>query len=73
MDQAAKYEEFIASISRRYMSDIVKVLKQEILQHARKRANELLEKYTKLRALYTDLDNLIGINIFLYHFRPLKL
>lgn len=60
IDQATKYEEFIASISRRYMADIVKTLKEEILRHARKRANELLEKYTKLRALYMELDNLIG-------------
>lgn len=60
VDQAAKYEEFIASISRRYMADTVKTLKQEILEHARKRANQLLEKYTKLRSLYTELDSLIG-------------
>lgn len=60
IEQAAKYEEFIASISRRYMNDTVRTLKQEILEHARKRANELLEKYTKLRALYAELDSLIG-------------
>lgn len=60
MQQAIKYEEFIASMSRRYMDEMVQMLRNEILQHARKRANELLEQYTRLRNLYAEQDALIG-------------
>lgn len=60
MERAAKYEEFIASVSRKYMTDVNKALKEDILEHAKKRANELLQHYSKLRMLYSEQDGLIG-------------
>lgn len=59
-EQASKYEEFIASVSRKYMADVNKALKEDILEHAKKRANELLQQYSKLRMLYSEQDGLIG-------------
>lgn len=59
-ERAAKYEEFIASVSRKYMADVNKALKEDILEHAKKRANELLQQYSKLRILYSEQDGLIG-------------
>lgn len=60
IEQAIKYEEFMAGMSRRYMDDMTKALKSEILGHAQKRANELMHQYTRLRSLYTEQDALIG-------------
>lgn len=60
IQQAIKYEEFMASMSRRYMDDMTKVLRSEILEHAQKRANELMHQYNRLRRLYTEQDALIG-------------
>lgn len=60
IQQAIKYEEFMASMSRRYMDDMTKVLRSEILEHAQKRANELMHQFTRLRSLYTEQDALIG-------------
>lgn len=49
----------MARISRRYMDDVVKALREEIIEHSQRRANELLEQYSKLRALYSEQDALI--------------
>jgi hypothetical protein len=43
------------------MADVNKALKEDILEHAKKRANELLQQYSKLRMLYSEQDGLIGI------------
>lgn len=59
--QAAKYEEFLANVSRRYIDNYTEVLKEEILEHAQKRANELRDLWTKLRTKYNELDTLIGM------------
>lgn len=37
--QAARYEEFLANISRRYIENCTEVLIEEILEHAQKRSN----------------------------------
>lgn len=42
------------------MADVNKALKEDILEHAKKRANELLQQYSKLRMLYSEQDGLIG-------------
>lgn len=60
IQQAMKYEEFMASVSRRYMDDMTKMLRSEILEHAQKRASELMQQYTRLRGLYSEQDALIG-------------
>lgn len=60
IQQAVKYEEFMASMSRRYMDDMTKVLRGEILEHAQKRASDLMQQYTRLRSLYAEQDALIG-------------
>lgn len=60
IQQAVKYEEFMASMSRRYMEDMTKVLKGEILEHAQKRASDLMQQYTRLRSLYAEQDALVG-------------
>lgn len=60
LEQAAKYEEFFANVSRRYMDNCGEVLKDEILNHAQKRGNDLRERWTKLRTKYNELDALIG-------------
>lgn len=63
--QAEKYEEFLANVSRRYMDNCNEVLREEILEHAQKRGNELRERWTRLRTKYNELDALIGkMNIF---------
>lgn len=65
IQQAMKYEEFMASVSRRYMDDMTKMLRGEILEHAQKRASELMQQYTRLRGLYSEQDALIGqFNLF---------
>ena len=58
--QAAKYEEFLANVSRRYIENCSEVLKEDILEHAQKRANNLRELWTKLRIKYNELDALMG-------------
>lgn len=60
IQQAIKYEEFMASVSRRYMDDVTNVLRGEILEHAQKRASELMQQYTRLRSLYAEHDALVG-------------
>lgn len=57
--QAAKYEEFLANVSRRYIENYSEVLKEDILEHAQKRANHLRELWTKLKLKYNELDALI--------------
>lgn len=59
--QAAKYEEFLANVSRRYIENYSEVLKEDILEHAQRRANELREQWTRLRTKYNELDALIGL------------
>lgn len=58
--QAAKYEEFLANVSRRYIENCSEVLKEDILEHAQTRANNLRELWTKLRMKYNELDALMG-------------
>lgn len=61
--RAAQYEEFLAKICRRYVSDFTKMLKTEILLHAKKRSKELFLQYTRLKELYTEQDALLGNRI----------
>lgn len=58
--QSEKYEEFLANVSRRYIDNCVEVLREEILEHAQTRANELRERWTKLRTKYNELDALLS-------------
>lgn len=58
--QAIKYEEFLANVSRRYIENCTEVLKEDILEHAQKRANDLRDQWTKLRMKYNELDTLMG-------------
>ncbi|XP_031623101.1 uncharacterized protein LOC116340645 [Contarinia nasturtii] len=58
--QAAKHEEFFANISRRYIESCNEALKDDILEHAQKRANDLRELWTKLRMKYNELDALMS-------------
>lgn len=58
--QAAKYEEFLATISRRYIENCNEVLIEEILAHAQKRRETLNQYWTKLRSKYNEQDSLIG-------------
>lgn len=60
VQKALQYEEFLASISRRCIDEYSKLFRDEVLQHARKRANELLIQLTRLRELYVEQDNLLG-------------
>lgn len=64
---AADYEEFIAIASRKYMAEVNKECKEDILEYAKKRANELLQQYSKLRILYSEQDGLIGKPIVSYY------
>lgn len=57
--QAAKYEEFLANVSRRYIDNCSEVLKEDILEHAQKRANDLREQWSILRVKYNELDSLM--------------
>lgn len=57
--QATKHEEFFANISRRYIESCNELLKDDILEHAQKRANNLREHWTKLRMKYNELDALM--------------
>lgn len=59
INQAVKYEEFLANIGRRYIDNSNEILKEEILEHAQKRANDLREQWTNLRTKYDEMDNLI--------------
>lgn len=52
------------------MADVNKALKEDILEHAKKRANELLQQYSKLRMLYSEQDGLIGMPKKIYHETP---
>lgn len=67
--QAAKYEEFLANVSRRYIENYSEVLKEDILEHAQRRANELREQWTRLRTKYNELDALIGLYKLLIKFQ----
>lgn len=58
--QAAKYEEFLANVSRRYIENCSEVLKEDILEHAQNRAEELRELWTKLRIKYNEMNALMG-------------
>lgn len=58
--RAAQYEEFMAKTCRRYISEFTRMLKTEILLHAKKRSKELFLQYTRLKELYTEQDALIG-------------
>lgn len=58
--QAVKYEEFLANVSRRYIENYSEILKEDIMEHAQKRANELREIWTKLRNKYGELDAVMG-------------
>lgn len=59
IEQAAKYEEFLANVSRRYIENCTEVLKEDILEHAQKRTNDLRDLWTKLRMKYNELDALM--------------
>lgn len=58
--QAAKYEEFLANVNRRYIENFSEVLKEDILEMAQKRADELRAMWTTLRMKYNELDALMG-------------
>lgn len=58
--QAAKYEEFLANVNRRYIENLGEVLKEDILEIAQKRADELRAMWTTLRMKYNELDALMG-------------
>lgn len=58
--QAAKYEEFLANVNRRYVENFSEVLKEDILEIAQKRADELRAMWTTLRMKYNELDALMG-------------
>lgn len=58
--QAAKYEEFLANVNRRYIENFSEVLKEDILEMAQKRADELRAMWNTLRMKYNELDALMG-------------
>lgn len=58
--KSAQYEEFLAKICRRYISDFTRTLKEEIVLHAKKRSKELFAQYTRLKELYAEQDALLG-------------
>lgn len=60
IQQSVKYEEFMANISRRYIENCGEVFREDILEHAQKRAMVLREMLENLRRKYNELDALLG-------------
>lgn len=60
IQQSVKYEEFMANISRRYIENCGEVFREDILEHAQKRAMVLRETLENLRKKYNELDTLMG-------------
>ena len=65
IQQSIKYEEFMANVSRRYIENCGEVFREDILEHAQKRAMVLREMMENLRSKYSELDSLLGKYIFL--------
>lgn len=54
------------------MANLNKVMKHDILEYSKSRANDLLQQYARLRILYSEQDGLIGMGMgiqdLLYNF-----
>lgn len=50
----------MANISRRYIENCGEVFREDILEHAQKRAMVLREMLENLRRKYNELDSLLG-------------
>lgn len=50
----------MANISRRYIENCAEVFREDILEHAQKRAMVLREMLESLKSKYTELDKLLG-------------
>lgn len=59
-EKAQKQEEFLAKVSRGLMDVESVKLKNDMIDHAKKRVALLLESYNKLRELYAEQDTLIA-------------
>lgn len=59
-NNAAMQEEFMAKISRKFMELSAHQLRIEMTEHAKNRANTLLNSYNRLRQFYYEQDNLLG-------------
>ncbi|KAJ6647894.1 hypothetical protein Bhyg_03118 [Pseudolycoriella hygida] len=60
VEKAVKNEEFLASVSRTYLSNIEAYLLHDIIEHAKSRSKALAENYNTLRLLYAEEDGLLA-------------
>jgi hypothetical protein len=58
--KASENEEFLARVSRGVMEVELQRLRMDMIEHAQKRQDVLVESYDKLRSLYLEQDSLIA-------------
>lgn len=59
-DRAAKQEEFVARVSKSYMTEVDDFLHNELIEHSKVRATNLIDLNNQLRLCYAEQDGLIG-------------